>query len=204
MADEDVLEDQESTEADTAESENVDNPEDDMDSLMNEMDENTSTSTDFGGSGDLSSLITETVESTDENLDEMLESATDTSSSMNAASDDEEGVDLNFLLKMPLTVTFEVGRAKMSINDLLSLGQGSVMELHRLVGENLDMFVNGKLIAQGEVVVSEENFGAKITQIISPEERVKKMGGNSSIGPERQFRASSIHSVTSSLSDFKS
>jgi flagellar motor switch protein FliN/FliY len=96
---------------------------------------------------------------------------------MNAASDDEEGVDLNFLLKMPLTVTFEVGRAKMSINDLLSLGQGSVMELHRLVGENLDMFVNGKLIAQGEVVVSEENFGAKITQIISPEERVKKMGG---------------------------
>ncbi|MEC9383044.1 MAG: hypothetical protein VYD06_01215, partial [SAR324 cluster bacterium] len=74
MADEDVLEDQESTEADTAESENVDNPEDDMDSLMNEMDGNTSTSTDFGGSGDLSSLITETVESTDENLDEMLES----------------------------------------------------------------------------------------------------------------------------------
>ena len=177
MADEDVLEDQESTEADTAETENVDNTEDDIDSLMSEMDGNTSSSTDFGGSGDLSSLITDTVESTDENLDEMLESATDTSSSMNVASDDEEGIDLNFLLKMPLTVTFEVGRAKMSINDLLSLGQGSVMELHRLVGENLDMFVNGKLIAQGEVVVSEENFGARITQIISPEERVKKMGG---------------------------
>jgi flagellar motor switch protein FliN/FliY len=174
MVDEEVQEDQESTEAET---ENVDNPEDDMDSLMNEMDGGSSTSTDFGGSGDLSSLITETVESTDENLDEMLESATDTSSTLDAVSVDEEGVDLNFLLKMPLTMTFEVGRAKMSINDLLSLGQGSVLELHRLVGENLDMFVSGKLIAQGEVVVSNEKFGARITQIIPPEERIKKMGG---------------------------
>jgi len=65
----------------------------------------------------------------------------------------------------------------MNINDILSLGQGSVLELHRLVGENLDMFVNGNLIAQGEVVVSNEKFGAKITQIIPPDERVKKMGG---------------------------
>ena len=172
MADEEVQEDQESTEA-----ENVDNPEDDMDSLMNEMDPNSRTSEDFGGSGDLSSLITEPVESTDENIDEMLESASDTSSTMDATSEDDEGVDLNYLLKMPLTITFEVGRAKMSINDLLSLGQGSVLELHRLVGDNLDMFVSGKLIAQGEVVVSNEKFGAKITQIIAPEDRIKKMGG---------------------------
>ena len=172
MADEEVQEDQESTEA-----ENVDNPEDDMDSLMNEMDGNSPTSEDFGGSGDLSSLITETVESTDENIDEMLESASDTSSTMDATSDDDEGVDLNYLLKMPLTITFEVGRAKMSINDLLSLGQGSVLELHRLVGDNLDMFVSGKLIAQGEVVVSNEKFGAKITRIIAPEDRIKNMGG---------------------------
>ena len=172
MADEEVQEDQESTEA-----ENVDNPEDDMDSLMNEMDGNNSTTEDFGGSGDLSSLITETVESTDENIDEMLESASESSSTMDATSDDDEGVDLNYLLKMPLTITFEVGRAKMSINDLLSLGQGSVLELHRLVGDNLDMFVSGKLIAQGEVVVSNEKFGAKITQIIAPEDRIKKMGG---------------------------
>jgi flagellar motor switch protein FliN/FliY len=172
MADEEVQEDQESTEA-----ENVDNPEDDMDSLMNEMDGNNQTSDDFGGSGDLSSLITETVESTDENIDEMLESASDSSSAMDAMSDDDEGVDLNYLLKMPLTITFEVGRAKMNINDFLSLGQGSVLELHRLVGDNLDMFVNGKLIAQGEVVVSNEKFSAKITQIIAPEDRIKKMGG---------------------------
>ena len=172
MTDEEVQKDQESTEA-----ENVDNPEDDIDSLMNEMDGNSTTSEDFGGSGDLSSLITEPVESTDENIDEMLESASDTSSTMDATSEDDEGVDLNYLLKMPLTITFEVGRAKMSINDLLSLGQGSVLELHRLVGDNLDMFVSGKLIAQGEVVVSNEKFGAKITQIIAPEDRIKKMGG---------------------------
>jgi flagellar motor switch protein FliN/FliY len=177
MADEEVKEDQENTEAETAETENPDNPEDDMDSLMNEMAGNNSTSTDFGSSGDLSSLITETVESTDENFDEMLESATESSSTVDEMPDDEDGVDLKFLLKMPLTMTFEVGRAKMNINDLLSLGQGSVLELHRLVGENLDMFVSGKLIAQGEVVVSNEKFGARITQIIPPEERVKKMGG---------------------------
>jgi flagellar motor switch protein FliN/FliY len=86
-------------------------------------------------------------------------------------------VDVNFLMEMPLTVTFEVGRAKMSISDLLSLGQGSVLELHRLVGEDLDVFVNGKLVARGEVVVYKEKFGARITEIISPTDRVKRMAG---------------------------
>ena len=143
---------------------------------MTEMDGTNSTSADFGGSGDLSSLVSDTVESTDENIDEMLDSASQSSSNVDMTSDDEEGVDLNFLLKMPLTMTFEVGRAKMTIDELLSLGQGSVLELHRLVGENLDLFVSGKLIAQGEVVVTNEKFGAKITKIIPPEERVKKMG----------------------------
>ncbi len=78
---------------------------------------------------------------------------------------------------MPLTVTFEVGRAKMNISDLLSLGQGSVLELHRLVGEDLDMFVNGKLVARGEVVVINEKFGARLTEVIPPAERVKRLGG---------------------------
>ena len=177
MADEEVQEDQEKPEAKTAETEIIDNPEEDMDSLMTEMDGTNSTSADFGSSGDLSSLVTDTVESNDENIDEMLDSASQSSSNVDMTSDDEEGVDLNFLLKMPLTMTFEVGRAKMTIDELLSLGQGSVLELHRLVGENLDLFVSGKLIAQGEVVVTNEKFGAKITKIIPPEERVKKMGG---------------------------
>jgi len=176
MADEEVQEGQETPEEETAESANADSPEDDMDSLMDEMEAKNSPPTDFGKSGDLSSLVTEAVDTNDENIDEMLDSAADAPVSMDDASE-AEGVDLNFLLKMPLTVTFEVGRAKMKIIDLLSLGQGSVLELHRLVGENLDLFVSGKLIAQGEVVISNEKFGAKITEIIPPEERVKKMGG---------------------------
>ncbi|MGA0192341.1 MAG: flagellar motor switch protein FliN [bacterium] len=86
-------------------------------------------------------------------------------------------VNVDFLMEMPLKVTFEVGRTKMDIKDLISLGQGSVVELHRFVVEDLDIFVNGKLVARGELVVSKENFGAKISEIISPQDRVKRMGG---------------------------
>jgi len=86
-------------------------------------------------------------------------------------------VNVDFLMEMPLKVTFEVGRTRMDIKDLISLGQGSVIELHRFVGEDLDIFVNGKLVARGELVVSKENFGAKISEIISPQDRVKRMGG---------------------------
>ena len=85
-------------------------------------------------------------------------------------------VNLEFLLDIKLHVTFEVGRAKMLISDLLTLGQGSVIELHRLVGDDLDMLVNGKLVARGEVVVVNEKFGCKINEIIPPEQRVKYMG----------------------------
>jgi flagellar motor switch protein FliN/FliY len=86
-------------------------------------------------------------------------------------------VSVNFLMEMALTVTFEVGRTRMDIKDLISLGQGSIVELHRFVGEDLDIFVNGKLVARGELVVCKENFGAKISDIISPKDRVKQMGG---------------------------
>jgi len=88
-----------------------------------------------------------------------------------------ESQNLEFLLDIKLNVTFEVGRAKMLVSDLLTLGQGSVIELHRLVGDELDLLVNGRLIAKGEVVVINEKFGCKITAIISPEDRVKHMGG---------------------------
>ena len=86
-------------------------------------------------------------------------------------------VDIAFLMDIKLNVTFEVGRAQMFISDLLSLGQGSVIELHRLVGEDLEIFVNGHLLATGEVVVVNEKFGAKITKILNPEERVLRLGG---------------------------
>ena len=153
------------------------NAEDDMDSLMDELEEQQTKPENIERSEDLSSLVTEKTVSSDENLDQMLESAADSSTPEADTSSDEEGVDLKLLLELPLTMTFEVGRAKMSISNLLSLGQGSVLDLHRLVGEDLDILVNGKLIAQGEVVISNEKFCAKITNVIPPEERVKNMAG---------------------------
>jgi len=176
MVDEEVQEEQENVEMKATETENGDSPDDDMDSLMNELEQQKTSPEGTGGSGDLSSLITEKVDSTEENIDEMLDSASDTTSSMDDTQV-EEGVDLELFQKMPLTMTLEVGRAKMTINELLSLGQGSVLELHRLVGESLDLFANGKLIAQGEVVIVNEKFGTKLTNIISPEERIKQMDG---------------------------
>lgn len=89
----------------------------------------------------------------------------------------EAGTNLDFLFDIKLNVTFEVGRAKMLISDLLTLGQGSVIELHRLVGDELDLLINGKLVAKGEVVVVNEKFGCKITSIVSPEDRIRHMGG---------------------------
>ncbi len=67
--------------------------------------------------------------------------------------------------------------SKMLISDLLTLGQGSVIELHRLVGDELDLLINGKLVAKGEVVVLNEKFGCRISSIIPPEDRVKYLGG---------------------------
>ncbi len=87
-------------------------------------------------------------------------------------------LDVSFLLDIKLNITFEVGRAKMYISDLLSLGQGSVIELHRLVGEELELFVNGHLFATGEVVVVNEKFGARITKIVTPEERVQRLSSH--------------------------
>ena len=177
MADQEIQEEQKNETKEVVDTENGVNPEDDMNSLMNELDGQKTKPESSGSSGDLSSLVTEKKDSTEGNIDEMLESATDSTSSMDNTSTDEEGVDLELLQKMPLTMTFEVGRAKMTINDLLSLGQGSVLELHRLVGESLDLFANGKLIAQGEVIISNEKFGARLTHVVPPEERVYQMSG---------------------------
>jgi flagellar motor switch protein FliN/FliY len=83
---------------------------------------------------------------------------------------------LDFILDIPLEVSVELGRAKMLISDLLQLGQGSVIELTKLAGEPVEIFVNQKLIARGEVVVVNEKFGIRMTDIISPAERVKQLG----------------------------
>ncbi|MGE4553766.1 MAG: flagellar motor switch protein FliN [Desulfovibrionaceae bacterium] len=83
--------------------------------------------------------------------------------------------DLEFILDIPLEVSAELGRTKLLINELLQLGQGSVVELNKLAGEPLEIYVNGKLVARGEAVVINEKFGIRLTDIISPIERVKQL-----------------------------
>jgi flagellar motor switch protein FliN/FliY len=82
---------------------------------------------------------------------------------------------LDLIMDVPLRVTVELGRTRMQIRDVLDLGKGSVVELDKLVGEPVDMLVNGKLIAKGEVVVIDENFGIRVTDIVSPIERFNSL-----------------------------
>jgi flagellar motor switch protein FliN/FliY len=82
---------------------------------------------------------------------------------------------LDFLLDIPLQISVELGRTKMLINDLLQLGQGSVVELSKLAGEPMEVLVNQKLLARGEVVVVNEKFGIRLTDIISPLERIERL-----------------------------
>ncbi|GAA0900676.1 hypothetical protein GCM10009552_02310 [Rothia nasimurium] len=84
-------------------------------------------------------------------------------------------VNLDVILDVPVTMAMEVGRTKISIRNLLQLNQGSVVELDRAAGEPLDVFVNGTLVAHGEVVVINEKFGIRLTDVISPAERVRKL-----------------------------
>ncbi len=84
-------------------------------------------------------------------------------------------VNLDVVLDIPVNMSMEIGRTKISIRNLLQLNQGSVVELERLAGEPMDVLVNGTLIARGEVVVVNEKFGIRLTDIISPAERVKKL-----------------------------
>ena len=84
--------------------------------------------------------------------------------------------DLDFILDIPLNVTAQLGGTQLLINELLQLGQGSVIELNKLAGEPLEILVNGKLVARGEAVVINEKFGVRLTDIISPIERIKKLG----------------------------
>lgn len=86
-----------------------------------------------------------------------------------------EKVDLDVLLDIPVTLQLEIGRAKVSIRNLLSYTQGSVIEMDRLAGEPLDLLVNGTLIAHGEVVVINDKFGVRLTDVVSPQERIKKL-----------------------------
>lgn len=82
---------------------------------------------------------------------------------------------LDVILDIPVTIAMEIGRAEISIRNLLQLNQGSVVELDRLAGEPMDVLVNGTLVAHGEVVVVNEKFGIRLTDVISPADRIKNL-----------------------------
>ncbi|WNH50347.1 MULTISPECIES: flagellar motor switch protein FliN [Stenotrophomonas] len=93
-------------------------------------------------------------------------------------SDDADGgpdLNLDVILDVPVTLSLEVGRARLPIRNLLQLNQGSVVELERGAGESLDVFVNGTLIAHGEVVVINDRFGVRLTDVVSPSERIRRL-----------------------------
>jgi len=85
-------------------------------------------------------------------------------------------IKMDAILDVPVTIAMEIGRTRINIRNLLQLNQGSVVELDRLAGEPMDVLVNGTLVAQGEVVVVNEKFGIRLTDIVSPAERVRKLG----------------------------
>lgn len=83
---------------------------------------------------------------------------------------------IGFLMDIPLDVAVELGRTRIAVKDMLQLGPGSVIELDKLIGEPVDLLVNERLIAKGEVVVFDDNFGVRITDIINPEDRIRTLG----------------------------
>ena len=95
--------------------------------------------------------------------------------SIQDSSGDKTPLNVNFILDIPLDVNVEVGKAQMVVNDLLQLGEGSVIELEKMVGEPFDIFANEKQIAKGEIVVINERFGVRVTEILSPKERVENL-----------------------------
>lgn len=107
--------------------------------------------------------------------------ATDREPKASAKSEAGENIDpafsgnMDFLLDIPLEISVELGRTKMLINELLKLGQGSVIELSKLAGETLEILANQKLVARGEVVVVNEKYGVRLTEIISPIERIERL-----------------------------
>lgn len=93
----------------------------------------------------------------------------------NEADKEVEASKLSFILDIPLQLTVELGRTSLLVKDVLQLNQGSLVELSKMAGEPLDVFINSKLVARGEAVVVNEKFGVRLTDIVSPNERVEKI-----------------------------
>lgn len=114
------------------------------------------------------------------NLEDVTESVANAAENvpldkLHATNSSGEDINLDVILDIPVTISMEIGSTKINIRNLLQLNQGSVVELDRMAGEPLDVVVNGTLIAHGEVVVVNEKFGIRLTDIISPAERVRKL-----------------------------
>jgi flagellar motor switch protein FliN/FliY len=91
-------------------------------------------------------------------------------------ADPASDTDIGLLLEVPLSISVELGRTSLTIRELLALGQGSILQLDRHAGEPVDVLVNGKRLARGEVVVIDEDFGIRVTEVVTPEERISGMG----------------------------
>ncbi len=128
----------------------------DPDAYLNTEDESVSEVSDGFGAAGLSDLVDES------EVEDTFAEASDK-------------VELKMILDIPVVISMEIGRTEISIRNLLKLNQGSVVELDRLAGEPLDVLVNGTLIAHGEVVVVNEKFGIRLTDVIAPTERVQKL-----------------------------
>ncbi len=113
------------------------------------------------------------MEAKDKTMDAARE---DMDKEFSASNADSGARDLDFILDIPLELSVELGRTRMLVNDLLQLGQGSIVELNKLAGEPLEIMINHKLVARGEAVVINEKFGVRLTDIVSPIERVKSLG----------------------------
>ena len=120
----------------------------------------------------------------EDKIDDLLNSLEETEEASAAAApeeapeesvEDKQDRNLQLILDIPLKVTVELGRTKMVVSELLNLGQGSVIELNKLAGEPMEVLVNDKLVARGEAVVVNEKFGVRLTDIISPRERVEQL-----------------------------
>ena len=111
----------------------------------------------------------------DIDVDEILAAPLDELKDTTSPITDDERRKLDTIMDIPVTISMEVGRSKISIRNLLQLNQGSVVELDRIAGESLDVMVNGTLTAHGEVVVVNDKFGIRLTDVISQTERIKKL-----------------------------
>jgi flagellar motor switch protein FliN/FliY len=102
--------------------------------------------------------------------------SSDTDTAAPAKGPETDKANLDFILDIPLEITVELGRTRMMVNELLKLGQGSVIELGKIAGETLEILANNRLIARGDVVVINDKYGIRLTEVISPAERVEKLG----------------------------